>query len=363
MSAPKTALVLPVRFSHESRAVQTTTRELSEEGVFVRCLEPPPVGAQVGLKIYLPGLAAAAEFVGQVREVIVTPGDIGFWADFVSAELNAHESLLRVLSTDEEPAPGPKGSNAPVPLASLYKRVHPSKPAPGAPVGAPTSAHSNPLHTLPDPAPPRARDSGVGGLIQGSLNRAVSEKAAEALAQRRNTPIGAPTPGARRPTPIASPPPPEAQKPVEVQAPAEAQEPVEESLPAAVAGPPKSAASLVADASNRRTFPRYRARFAVRFSSVQDFVLEYAANISAGGVFVLTDHPPDMNAVITVVMELPDGGAPVVCKALVVHRVTPQQAKERGVEAGVGVQFVEADDQFRERIDHTLAQVLGQAEK
>jgi uncharacterized protein (TIGR02266 family) len=109
---------------------------------------------------------------------------------------------------------------------------------------------------------------------------------------------------------------------------------------------------------NRRSFPRYRARFAVRFSSVQDFVLEYAANISAGGVFVVTDFPPAMDSIITVVLELPDGGAPVSCKAQVVHLVSKEEAQERGVQAGAGVQFVEADDAFRERIDQTISQIL-----
>ena len=374
MSAPKTTVVLPVRFFHDSRAVQTTTREISEDGVFVRCLEPPPAGAQVALRIYLPGLAVAAEFVGQVREVSSNPGDSGFWADFVSAQLDAHESLLRVLSGGAVPPSSPSPSTGPVPLASLYKRVHVNPPPSGTP-GAPTSAHSNPLHAMPaDPPPPPKRRSGVGDLIQGTLNQAASEKAAEVLAWRRNTPPGPSVPGRQQSSP-GRPVPPSAPKheaprvqheppplPVEpppapqgrTQGPPPLPPPVVPSLPNDVA--------LDSDASNRRAFPRYRARFAVRFSSVQDFVLEYAANISAGGVFVLTDHPPEMDAVITVVLELPDGGAPVACKALVVHRVTPQQARERNTQSGVGVQFIEANDEFRERIDQTISQILGQAE-
>jgi uncharacterized protein (TIGR02266 family) len=108
----------------------------------------------------------------------------------------------------------------------------------------------------------------------------------------------------------------------------------------------------------RRTFPRYPARFAVRLSNVQDFVLEYAANISAGGVFVETAVPPEMDAVIGISMELPGGGAPVEAKAVVVHRVTTAEAKARGVPAGVGVQFVGADDKFRERIDKAIETIL-----
>ena len=109
---------------------------------------------------------------------------------------------------------------------------------------------------------------------------------------------------------------------------------------------------------SRRTFPRYNARFAVRFATVQDFVLEYAANISAGGVFVVTNDPPEMDAIVRVMMELPGGGPSVEAKAVVVHRVTPAEAKERSTAAGVGVQFVDADDLFRERIDRAIESIL-----
>ncbi len=108
-----------------------------------------------------------------------------------------------------------------------------------------------------------------------------------------------------------------------------------------------------------RTFPRYSARFAVRFANVQDFVLQYAANISAGGVFVETNEPPPMDSVMRVSMELPGGGAPVEAKAVVVHRVTPEQGRQRNTPAGVGVQFVDADDKFRERIDLAISTILG----
>src|SRR5438067_1162190 len=80
----------------------------------------------------------------------------------------------------------------------------------------------------------------------------------------------------------------------------------------------------------RRAFPRVNARFAVRFATVQDFVLEYAANISAGGVFVHTENPPPLKTVVRVEMELPGGGAPVPARGLVVHRLTKEEAEKRG---------------------------------
>jgi len=37
-------IVFPIRFATGNLAVQTTTRELSDRGVLVRCLTAPPAG-------------------------------------------------------------------------------------------------------------------------------------------------------------------------------------------------------------------------------------------------------------------------------------------------------------------------------
>jgi uncharacterized protein (TIGR02266 family) len=109
---------------------------------------------------------------------------------------------------------------------------------------------------------------------------------------------------------------------------------------------------------DRRATARYSARFAVRFGSVDEFKREYATNISAGGIFIRTEAPPEMNAVIDVVLELP-GGTPVEAKAMVVHRVTAEDAARLKIEPGAGVQFVQGDDRFRDRIDKFVAELAG----
>ena len=234
----RTPIVFPVRFATHQAAVQTTTRELATDGVFVRCLASPPLGAAIAMRLYLPGAREAVSATGLVREVTVEGAvdskEAGFWAEFLELEAAAQTRI------DE----------------ALRRR----------------------------------------------------QRAAEA------TPIGA----------------------IALQ-PASADDP-------------------------RRSFRRYTARFAVRFASVQEFVVEYAENISAGGVFVQTLDPPPMNSIIRVEMELPGGGPPVPARALVVHRVTPEEARERGVLPGVGVQFVDADDRFRERIDAAIEHILATKE-
>ena len=128
--------------------------------------------------------------------------------------------------------------------------------------------------------------------------------------------------------------------------------------------PEKSAQSRIARAlgiveegsrpMDRRATPRYAARFAVRFGSVDEFRREYATNISAGGLFIRTEEPPAMDAVVDVVLELP-GGEPIQGKAMVVHRVSSEEAALRKVDPGIGVQFIHGDDHFRERVDQFVA--------
>ncbi|HTO98347.1 MAG TPA: PilZ domain-containing protein, partial [Myxococcales bacterium] len=78
----------------------------------------------------------------------------------------------------------------------------------------------------------------------------------------------------------------------------------------------------------------------------------------AGGVFVQTDNPPPLKTVVQVEMELPGGAGAVPARGMVVHRVTRQEAEEKGTMAGMGVQFMDADDQFRQRMDDAIAHLL-----
>ncbi len=101
---------------------------------------------------------------------------------------------------------------------------------------------------------------------------------------------------------------------------------------------------------NQRGFPRHQVTLAVRFRSARDFVLEHASNISRGGIFIHTDDPPPMDSTVQVELQLPDDPAPVMTNGIVVHR----QLAVAGKTPGVGVQFIDASDGFRERIDRYM---------
>lgn len=96
----------------------------------------------------------------------------------------------------------------------------------------------------------------------------------------------------------------------------------------------------------QRTCLRHPVKLSARFRTATEFVQEHATNLSRGGVFIRTDKPPAVDTVVEVELQLPDGGLPVTSAGIVVHR---------SPESGVGVQFVDASDVFRERIDGYMA--------
>ena len=206
------AMAFPVRFVAEGQTVQTTSRDLDAESVFVRCVEPPEVGDRVALRLYLPGIAEGDAIQG---EVIESDAD-GFRARFSELEPEAQEHIGAVL----------------------------------------------------------------GGAVAAVDAPAASARAGE----------------------------------------------------------------------NRRYLPRYLDRFRVTLAEGKHRAQREALNLSASGLFIHSEAPPEMDQIVQVILELPDGQPPLEVQGLVLHRVLP------GGQAapGAGVQFIAADDAFRARLDAYL---------
>ena len=210
-------MVFPVRYVSEGAAIQTTSRGLSGEGIAVRALVPPRVGARVSMALYLPGNSKPEVAVGIVAaSTRDRPVPAGFWVQFTAIDVAARERIAAL----------------------------------------------------------------------------VVEKARKARELR-----------------------------------------------------------------DARGFQRFQTQFTVRFRTTREFVREHAQNISRGGVFIQTRTPPQLDEVIAVQLELPDGGPPATTSGLVMHRVTVEEAEQQGIVPGIGVQFLDADDQFRERIDRYVEQI------
>jgi hypothetical protein len=207
------AMAFPVRFVAEGQSVQTTSRDLDEQSVFVRCVEPPDRGDRVALRLYLPGLSTGDSIDAEVTE---SDAD-GFRARFgdLSTERRRHISAALAAGTAAEPAP---------------------------------------VELLPH------------------------------------------------------------------------------------AG------------ENRRYLPRYLDRFRVTLAVGKHRAQREVLNLSRSGLFIRTDAPPELDQIVQVILELPDGKPPAEAQAIVLRRVAPGQ----GPEPGAGVQFIGADDDFRFRLDNYL---------
>jgi type IV pilus assembly protein PilZ len=120
-----------------------------------------------------------------------------------------------------------------------------------------------------------------------------------------------------------------------------------------VAPPPPAPARP--EASDLRSTQRVAANLRVRFQTAAALKEEISTNISAGGMFIRTDTPPQLREMVKVSIELPGESEPIEAQAQVVHRVTREEGRLTGRVAGVGVQFFEADDRFREALDAWLA--------
>jgi uncharacterized protein (TIGR02266 family) len=119
-----------------------------------------------------------------------------------------------------------------------------------------------------------------------------------------------------------------------------------------VAGPGRPARSeQTVHADKPRAYPRVPARLRVGWTSSRDFLSAYSQNISRGGIFIATDDPPALREILELSVELPDGLPPVKTRAEVVRRVTAAEARRSGGVAGAGFQFIDAGDDFRERLD------------
>jgi uncharacterized protein (TIGR02266 family) len=114
--------------------------------------------------------------------------------------------------------------------------------------------------------------------------------------------------------------------------------------------------SLLSDHSHggqHRAFPRFGVRVQLQVRWAGSFVSEEAVNLSRSGCFVRTDSAPPVHTAVEVELQLPDGPS-IGTGGVVVHRQAPGTSNL----AGAGIQFVDASDEFRERVDRYTLSLL-----
>jgi uncharacterized protein (TIGR02266 family) len=100
---------------------------------------------------------------------------------------------------------------------------------------------------------------------------------------------------------------------------------------------------------NRRD-RRYQVALEVEFRTDDELAREHAINISRGGLFVRTQLRPELDTVVLVTVQLPNGEK-IQGEALVVHH------REGEEEGGLGLAFVSEDRAFSDRLDRYLAEL------
>jgi hypothetical protein len=88
----------------------------------------------------------------------------------------------------------------------------------------------------------------------------------------------------------------------------------------------------------------------LRFESVDDFVAQYATNVSLSGMFIATPLVYEIGAMLTLQFVQGDGDAFIEGLARVVHC-------RQG--AGIGVEFVNLDEDSMRLIEHMVESALA----
>ena len=107
--------------------------------------------------------------------------------------------------------------------------------------------------------------------------------------------------------------------------------------------------------SDRRLFRRvpFFRKVQYRFESMADFRDRFANDLSLGGMFIKTDMPEPMGAVIFLQFDLQDGSKILSGYGKVV-RVNPTGVPD--FDPGMGVEFLKFDDESLQRIKQLIAE-------
>ena len=110
--------------------------------------------------------------------------------------------------------------------------------------------------------------------------------------------------------------------------------------------------------SDKRNHPRAELSLLIqfRFDTFDDFLAEYSIDISTGGMFIRTNTPREEGSFIYLQFSLRDGSRLIEGLGKVVRVNLPD---ESGRIAGMGVEFVNFDEESMQLIEEIVAQKLA----
>jgi type IV pilus assembly protein PilZ len=128
--------------------------------------------------------------------------------------------------------------------------------------------------------------------------------------------------------------------------------------------PPENTDSGSDEGADKRRHPRAPLQLLVqyRFQTVGDFLAEYSSNISLGGIYIRTEQPREEGALIYLQFTLRDG-SPLIEGLGKVVRSNPPQGLAAGMEPGMGIEFMNFDEESMQLIEQIVSDRLEKAQK
>ena len=108
--------------------------------------------------------------------------------------------------------------------------------------------------------------------------------------------------------------------------------------------------------TDERTHPRVESVFRARYATLDQLVVGYSADLSKGGMFLASDQFLPVNSTLTLKLELPSRGGELSVTCRVVYTRDKATADKTGKPAGMGVQFLDLDEQALTRIGQFIAE-------
>jgi uncharacterized protein (TIGR02266 family) len=101
------------------------------------------------------------------------------------------------------------------------------------------------------------------------------------------------------------------------------------------------------DGEDRRKFPRVPLSLLIqyRFDTLEDFLSEYSVDISQGGMFIRTDDIREEGSLVYLQFYLRDGAKLIEGLGKVVRVIHPDPLEEPKKDPGMGIEFVNFDEE------------------
>ena len=116
--------------------------------------------------------------------------------------------------------------------------------------------------------------------------------------------------------------------------------------------------------ADRRRNPRVSLSLLIqyRFDTLEDFLSEYSTDISMGGMFIRTNTPKDEGTLVYLQFYLRDGAKLIEGLGRVV-RVNSTQPAGDDAAAGMGIEFINFDEESMELIRQIVVRNMSESKK